>query len=168
MGTPCHISQSTSHRYGDKASSEFQALSLIAESLAHPDRTLLSAFVQEATDKELASRFFLNEVLGQDQLAISEFLADWKRLLQIGKFPIKVLAYANRPLPARPIICNDIDPVSERDVRRRDGDCCRVSMVPDKKKHNECLLLVYLVPPTLLVGLNMAQHVSALISLVLT
>jgi hypothetical protein len=76
MGTPYHISQYISHRYGDKASAEFQALSLIAESLAHPDRTLLSAFIQEATDKELASRFFLNEVLGQDQIALSEFLAD--------------------------------------------------------------------------------------------
>jgi hypothetical protein len=70
-------------------SAEFQTLSLIAESLVHPDRTLLSAFVQEATDKELASRFFLDEVLGREEVPISEFLAGWIPLLRMGTFPCK-------------------------------------------------------------------------------
>jgi hypothetical protein len=167
MGTPYHISRSVSQRYGDKASAEFQALSLIAESLAHPDRTLLSAFIQQATDKDLASQFFLDEALDREEVAISEFLAGWIRLLRMGTFPIKMSNYTNGSPLVRPTISKDTDLSLERNVRRRDGDCCLVSMVPDNKEHNGCLLLVDLVPPTLFADLNMAQDLSALMSLVL-
>jgi hypothetical protein len=90
MGTPYHISRSISQHHGDKGSAEFRALSVIAKSLAHPDRTLLNTFIEQATDKELASNFFLDEVLGQDEVAISEFLAEWIRLLRNGMFLVKV------------------------------------------------------------------------------
>jgi hypothetical protein len=163
MGTPYHISQSISQRYGDKASAEFQALSLIAGSLPHPDRTLLSAFVPEATEKELASQFFLIEVLGREEVAISEFLAGWIRLLRMGTFPVKVLAYADRSLLVRPTICDDIDPLSERDIRRRDGDRCSVSMGRDKRKLNGSLLLVYIVSPTLFSDRDMTRDVGVLL-----
>jgi hypothetical protein len=87
MGTPYHISGSATHLLScDKASAESQALSLIAESLAHPQRTLLSAFVQQAANPELASRFFLQEVLGRNNATVSEFLADWISLLRRGMF----------------------------------------------------------------------------------
>lgn len=85
MGSPCHVSGSTSRQFfGPEASAEFQALSVIAESLAHPQRTLLSVFVQQAVDRELAARFFLNEVSGQDKSTVLEFLANWINLIRKG------------------------------------------------------------------------------------
>lgn len=81
MGSPYHIS---GHLLScDEASAEFQAISLIAESLAHPHRTLLSSFVQQAPDRELAARFFLNNV-GQNKAPVAGFLADWISLLRKG------------------------------------------------------------------------------------
>jgi hypothetical protein len=85
----------------------------------------------------------------------------------MGTFTVKVLVYADRSLLVRPTICDDIDPLSELDIRRRDGDRCCVSMACDEKKHNESLLLVYLVPPTLLIGSSMSQDVSSLICFML-
>jgi hypothetical protein len=85
MGSPYHISRCASHLLScDKASVEYQALSLIAESLEHPDRALLSDFVQQAVDPELAARFFLNEVVGHDKGTIAEFLGDWISLVRKG------------------------------------------------------------------------------------
>lgn len=83
MGSPYYISQCTSRLHSpDKAFAEFQALSLIAESLKHPQRTFLSAFVQQAVDRELAALFFLNKVVGQNKSTVPEFLADWISLLR--------------------------------------------------------------------------------------
>jgi len=85
MGSPHNISGSASQLFSqNKDCDEYRALSKIAESLAHPRRTLLNAFVQHAVDREVASRFFLREVSGQDMIAVSEFLADWTRLLIKG------------------------------------------------------------------------------------
>jgi len=84
MGSPYHVSQSASHVLScDKASFEFQAISFIAGSLAHPQRTLLNTFIQGAVDRELAARFFL-DVVGHDKAKVAEFLGDWISLLQRG------------------------------------------------------------------------------------
>src|SRR5262245_29104726 len=75
MASPHHISGSACRLLtGNKASAEYRALSIIAESLAHPQRTLLSTFVQQAVDPELASRFFLDEIT---KITVLEFLAEW-------------------------------------------------------------------------------------------
>ena len=84
MGTPYHISRCPSRLLCDKASVEYQAISLIAESLAHPQRALLSVFVQQAVDRELAARFFLNKVVGHNKVTVAEFLGDWISLLRKG------------------------------------------------------------------------------------
>jgi hypothetical protein len=78
MGSPYHVSRC------DEASAEFQAISLIAESLVHPERALLSAFIQQADDRELAARFFLHDVVGENKATVAEFLADWISLLRKG------------------------------------------------------------------------------------
>lgn len=85
MGSPYNIAGSASGLFfQNRASAEYQALSVIAESLAHPQRTLLSSFVQQAVDKEYASRFLLDEVYGQDKATLFEFLATWISLLKKG------------------------------------------------------------------------------------
>jgi len=85
MGTPYRIAQSPFRPDAcDKSSVEFQALSLIAESLPHPQRTFLSTFVRDAVDRELASRFFLDEVLVQNKITIAEFLTDWVNIVRNG------------------------------------------------------------------------------------
>ena len=89
MGSPYNISGSASQVFfQNKDCAEYSALSIIAESLAHPQRALLSAFVQHAVDREVASQFFLDEVSGQGKVAVSEFLADWICLLRKGTSPI--------------------------------------------------------------------------------
>jgi len=96
MGSPYNISESASQLFfQNKASAEFEALSVIAKSLAHPQRTLLSTFVQEAADKEVASRFFLEEVSGQGKAAVFKFLATWKKLLKKGTSFRSHLSIAN-------------------------------------------------------------------------
>lgn len=88
MGSPYHVSQRASHLLScDEASIEFQAISLITESIAHPHRALLSAFVQQAVDRELAARFLLDEVVGYNKATVAEFLADWISLLRKGRSP---------------------------------------------------------------------------------
>lgn len=82
MGSLYHVSQLGSC---DEASSEFQAISLIAKSLVHPERALLSVFVQQAVDREHAARFFLNHVVGHNKDTVVGFLADWISLLRKGK-----------------------------------------------------------------------------------
>lgn len=87
MGTPYHFAQTPSRLLPqDKASAEFQALSLITESLPHPQRTLLSTFVNQAVDREIASRFFLDEVIVHSKVSIAEFLANWIGLIRNGTF----------------------------------------------------------------------------------
>lgn len=85
MGTPHHISGSASQLfYQNKTSAEYTALFDIAKSLPHPQRTLLSSFIQKATDKEVAARFFLDTVSRQYYASIFEFLATWISLLEKG------------------------------------------------------------------------------------
>lgn len=158
MGTPYHISQSVSER--DKASAELQALSLITKSLAHPERTLLSVFIQQAADREIASRFFLDEVLGQNKVTISEFLADWIVLLRKGTFPVSTLNYTNKSSPVRPVVSKDLDASLQRSIWRRDGGQCSISKAHGGKKHDESLLFVFILSPILFHDRDMAQSVS--------
>jgi hypothetical protein len=83
----------------------------------------------------------------------------------MGTFPVKVLAYADRPLLVRPTICDDIDPLSELDTRRRDGDRYCVSMSRDNRERTGSLLLVYIVSPTLFSDGNMTRDVDVLLLL---
>ena len=63
MGSPCNIPGTASKLFfKNKDCAEYGALSLISESLAHPQRTILSAFVLHAVDREIAAQFFLDEV----------------------------------------------------------------------------------------------------------
>lgn len=74
MGNPLHVSRCASQLPScEDASLEFQAISLVAKTLAHPHRTLLSTFVQQAVDRELAARFFL-DVVGCNEATVAEFL----------------------------------------------------------------------------------------------
>lgn len=85
MGSPYNIVGCASQLFlQDKASAEYEALSMIAESLVHPQRTVLSVFVRGAADREFAARYFLGEVTGHGKAAIQDFLANWITLLQKG------------------------------------------------------------------------------------
>jgi hypothetical protein len=85
MGTPHHIPQPPSRHFPrDTASAEYKALTLITHSLAHPHRSILSSFIQQAACKEGASQFFLDRALGQGEAGVREFLADWVSLLKKG------------------------------------------------------------------------------------
>ncbi|KAF2623084.1 hypothetical protein BU25DRAFT_182580 [Macroventuria anomochaeta] len=136
MGSPYHVSRCASHLLScDEASIEFQAISLIAESLAHPQRALLSAFVQQAVDKESAARFILNDVVGHNKATVAEFLADWISLLR----------------RVRPIVCENLDPSLRRSIWRRDGGRCCIS------KADEDPLPIHIVSPTLFQDGDMVQ-----------
>ena len=86
MGIPFHVSESISESrfLQTKASAEYEALSTIAESLPNPERTLLSAFVQEALNREVAARFLLDKIFEKNKAALTEFLATWISLLERG------------------------------------------------------------------------------------
>ncbi|CAO2658138.1 Nn.00g073980.m01.CDS01 [Neocucurbitaria sp. VM-36] len=134
MGSPYHVSRCASFPLScDEASFEFQAISLIAESLAHPQRALLSAFVKQAADRELATRFFLDDVVGHNKATVAEFLADWISLLR----------------RVRPIVCEDLDPSLRQSIWRRDGGRSCISKADDRKKGDENPLPIHIVSPTL-------------------
>jgi hypothetical protein len=83
MGTPYHLSSSSSRRFFQiTTSTEHRALTVIVGLLAHPQRTLLTTYIQQASDKELASEFFLKTILPKGKLTIFEFLADWVVILR--------------------------------------------------------------------------------------
>lgn len=85
MGTPYHLPPPPSRFFPpDTASAEYKALSLITQSLEHPHRTILSAFVQQAKCKEDAVRFFLERVNGRGEASVGEFLEDWIGVLEKG------------------------------------------------------------------------------------
>ncbi|KAH4821453.1 hypothetical protein HBI37_008430 [Parastagonospora nodorum] len=129
MGSPYHVSRCPSHLLScDKASFEFQAISLIAGSLAHPRRALLTTFIQEAVDRELAARFFLDDVVGHDKAKIAEFLVDWIGLLR----------------RVRPTVCENLDPSLRQSIWRRDKGRCFISKADDRK-----VLPVHILSPTL-------------------
>lgn len=96
MGSPYHCLGSASRHFPpNKLSVEYKALSVIAESLEHPARTILSTFVQQAVDTELASQVFLDELSGQGKATILEFLADWISLLKKGTSMRQSSTFAN-------------------------------------------------------------------------
>jgi hypothetical protein len=84
MSSPYHVPRPASRHFPHHKSAEYEALSVIAESLEHPQRTILNVFIQQAVDTEFASQFFLDEVSSQGKTTISEFLADWICLLEKG------------------------------------------------------------------------------------
>ncbi|KAF2737068.1 APH-domain-containing protein [Polyplosphaeria fusca] len=134
MGSPYNVSGSASQLFfPNKTCAEYRALSFIAESLAHPQRTLLSAFVQHAVDREFASQFFLDEASGQDNVAVSEFLADWICLLK----------------KVRPVVCTDLNESSRREIWQRDGGRCCVSKAEEKKQYDGSLVLAYVLSPSI-------------------
>ncbi|KAF2473270.1 uncharacterized protein BDR25DRAFT_341390 [Lindgomyces ingoldianus] len=143
MGSPHHIAGSASRLFPeDKASAEYKALSVIAETLAHPQRTLLSAFIQHAVDREFASRFFLDEISGQKKATVSEFLVDWASLLR----------------KVRPVASKDLEESLRRQIWRRDGGQCCISKVQLGKDNNEYPLFVYVLSPLLFHDGDMAQN----------
>lgn len=125
MGSPYNLSSAAISLFFSqtRASAEYKAISLITESLAHPQRTLLSAFILQAIDREVASQFFLNEVSGKDGVAVLEFPTDWKSLLTKGtplinnqKYILtktiiifgRTSKFANPPT-VRPVACSSIE-----------------------------------------------------------
>ncbi|KAH6875990.1 phosphotransferase enzyme family-domain-containing protein [Alternaria rosae] len=133
MGSPYHTSRCAPYLSRDEASLEVQAISLIAESLAHPHRALLSAFIQQAVDRELAARFFLDDTVGSDKATVADFLADWISL----------------PRRIRPIVCEELEPSLRRSIWRRDGGRCCISKADGRWKYDKNLLPIYVVSPTL-------------------
>ncbi|KAJ4987183.1 hypothetical protein SVAN01_07335 [Stagonosporopsis vannaccii] len=129
MGSPYHVSGCASHL----SSIEFQAFSLIAESLAHPHRALLGAFIQQAVNRELAARFFLDHIHGYNKATVAEFLADWISLLR----------------RIRPLACEELDPSLRRSVWQRDEGRCCISKADDRKINGENPLPIYVISPNL-------------------
>lgn len=65
----------------DEADSFVRALSLNRSSqLKHPDKEFLDSFLTEASDPELASRYFLRRCFGKSCRldTLDQFVADWK------------------------------------------------------------------------------------------
>ncbi|KAF2786917.1 kinase-like protein [Melanomma pulvis-pyrius CBS 109.77] len=142
MGSPYHISESASPLFfQDKASAEYEALSIIAKSLAHPQRTVLSTFILQAIDRESASRFFLHEISAQNKATIFEFLADWIHLME----------------KVRPVLGKDLDTALRQSIWQREGGQCCISKVKDGKKNDEKLALAYIIPPSLPHDIEMAK-----------
>ncbi|KAH7391102.1 kinase-like domain-containing protein [Phaeosphaeria sp. MPI-PUGE-AT-0046c] len=134
MGSPYHVSRSASHLLScDEASFEFQAISLIADSLAHPQRTLLSAFVHQAVDKEAAARFVLDDVVVHNKATVADVLADWISLLR----------------RVRPVVCENLGLSLRQSIWRRDGGRCCISKADDRKQGDENPLTVHIVSPNL-------------------
>ncbi|KAF2835795.1 hypothetical protein M501DRAFT_292821 [Patellaria atrata CBS 101060] len=132
MGSPCNISGSASQFFfQNKHCAEYRALSIIAETLAHPQRTLLSTLMQHAVDREIALHFFLAEVSGQGKVAVSEFSADWIYLLE----------------KVRPVVCTDLKELLMRNIWQRDGGRCCISKVENGKHYDGSFLIAYVFPP---------------------
>ncbi|KAF2110426.1 kinase-like domain-containing protein [Lophiotrema nucula] len=143
MGTPYHVSNSVSKLFfQNTASAEYEALSVIAKLLAHPQRTLLSSFVQQAADRELAARFFLSEIHRQDAAAVLEFLADWTSLIK----------------KVRPVVGYDLEASLRQTIWRRDGGQCCISKDYEAYQDGANLLCAYIIPPTLLCDDEMAEN----------
>ncbi|KAF2875038.1 kinase-like domain-containing protein [Massariosphaeria phaeospora] len=133
MGSPFNISGSASQVFfKNKHSAEYKALSTIADSFAHPQRALVSAFVLNAVDRELASQFFLDEVSVKNKGTASEFLADWTCLLQ----------------KVRPFVCTNVKGTLKQNIWKRDGGRCCVSRAGNGKQHDESPLLTCLLSPS--------------------
>ncbi|KAF2856647.1 hypothetical protein T440DRAFT_550000 [Plenodomus tracheiphilus IPT5] len=134
MGSPYHVSGSASRHFPhDQSSAEYKALSIIAKLLEHPQRTILSTFIQQAFDKELAAQFLLAEISGHENDTITEFLADWISLLK----------------KVRPVVCKELNDSLAQSVWRRDGGKCCISKVQVDKNVNEGSTFVYIMPPSL-------------------
>ncbi|KAF2831066.1 hypothetical protein CC86DRAFT_430713 [Ophiobolus disseminans] len=131
MGSPYHISDAAFRHFPyDHSSAEYEALSTITESLEHPQRTILSTFVQHAVDTRLASQFLLDEVFSRGKASVLEILADWITLIK----------------KVRPVICTDLSHPLKQAVWRRDGGQCCLSKVRVGKSFTAW---VYIVPPSL-------------------
>ena len=58
---------------------------MVAKSVQHPQRTLLSVFIQQAANKEAAAQLFLDFVADRGATAVLDFLAEWIELLEKSK-----------------------------------------------------------------------------------
>lgn len=85
MSSAFHINTAFRHFPNDEACIEHKALSMIAKSVEHPQRTLLTVFIQQAAVNELAAQLFLHVVSDHGTAAVLEFLAEWTSLLEKGK-----------------------------------------------------------------------------------
>jgi hypothetical protein len=82
MACPQNIKGSASQLfYRNKDSAEYNAL-LVASLLPHPQRPILSMFILNADNPDVASEFFLDEISNQDAANVAEFLADWISLVE--------------------------------------------------------------------------------------
>ena len=87
MGTPWNIRGSASQLfYQDKSAPEYEALLTITD-LPHPDRAVLSSFINKARDTKEAAQYFLRAISPQEELGGKSketkhgFLMNWKRLV---------------------------------------------------------------------------------------
>lgn len=62
MGSAYHVNSAFRHFPSDESCVEYKALSIIAGAVEHPQRTLLSVYVQQAADKQVAAQLFLEFV----------------------------------------------------------------------------------------------------------
>lgn len=159
MGSPHHISGASHLLSCDEASLEFQAISLIIESLAHPQRTLLIGFVQQSVNKKSAARYFLDDVGGHNKAAVAKFLADWISLLRKCLSPLSFASILLTNSSARPTICKNLDPSLKWIIWRRDEGRCCISKVDDKQKYDEDPLPMHIVSPTLFQDDDMVRDV---------
>ncbi|KAF2425514.1 kinase-like protein [Tothia fuscella] len=142
MGSPYNLGGSASQLFFQiKDSAEYKALTLIS-SLPHPQRTLLSLFVEGAVDREHAAEFFLEEISEQGESAMLGFLDNWTRLVD----------------KIRPVLCRDVDDSLKQTVWERDkGQCC-ISGARDNAIGTDQLLLTFILPPWLLNESEMAEQ----------
>ncbi|KAK2809485.1 hypothetical protein FQN50_003753 [Emmonsiellopsis sp. PD_5] len=135
-GLPKNIRDSASQLFFlDKDSLQYKA-SLVISSLPHPDRAILSCFVEDAADPEEAARYFLRVTWPPDGSrasidVVSHFLLTWKILIE--KF---------HPVEAHSLSAEDRDI-----VYKRDGGACCVTRTPFETVSDIDARFVHVVPP---------------------
>ncbi|KAJ5456931.1 hypothetical protein N7530_012205 [Penicillium desertorum] len=151
MPVPCHIRDSASQLfYQDHQSPQYQALLTITE-LPHPDRSILGAFLIDAQDPQEAARYFLRETAigGTSQSAptkaISEFLSNWKYLVNLCKYNIRLSKQVELNLSltcervVRPIVATSLSAETKR-LSLEDYDLRFVHIVPPRVLMNPDLV----------------------------
>ncbi|KAK2740529.1 hypothetical protein FQN55_008872 [Onygenales sp. PD_40] len=148
---PKNIRDSASQLFfQDKESLQYSA-SLVISCLSHPDRAILSCFVEDSVDPEEAARYFLRVTSPPDGStasmdAVSDFLLTWKLL--IGKF---------HPVEAHSLSTEDRDI-----VYKRDGGACCVTHTPFETVSDVDARYVHVVPPHVLEDPHLSKSSSVL------
>ncbi|EGE08674.1 hypothetical protein TEQG_07633 [Trichophyton equinum CBS 127.97] len=136
MAVPRHVARSASQLFLlDKESPQYKAYLAIAD-IPHPDRAILGAFIENASDSEKAAQFFLRWKGDGSELppkkAVLRFLSDWKLILNTF----------------RPVVATSLSDEEKKLIFARDGGQCCITQTPFNGYLAEGLEYAHIAPPT--------------------